>query len=91
MINYDNQDFHLSSFANPFTEQIPELMQDHLDHLTASAISPEVIKESGYRSVLGKNELLQLGFSKHQCRTPGILIPPWGYNRSGVVGYQFRC
>jgi Domain of unknown function (DUF3854)/Domain of unknown function (DUF927) len=59
----------------------------------ASGISPEVIRERGYRSIQGDDsytQLKQLGFAKVQCRlAPGLLVPIRG--RSGEpVQYQFR-
>ena len=72
-----------------FSKEIPELFQSHLDHLKASAISIEVIKERGYKTVLGKTALKETGFSKAQQRAPGILIPIHGVDGS-VVSYQYR-
>jgi len=72
-----------------FSKEIPELGQSHLDHLKASAISIEIIRERGYRSVLGKQELKEVGFSKAQQRRLGILIPLHGVDGS-VVGHQYR-
>ena len=59
----------------PFSTEIPALLDKHLDHLLASAISPDVIRERGYRSILGKHDLRELGFGKAQQRYPGILMP----------------
>ena len=73
-----------------FSETIPELLTEHFRHLSeGSGISFEVIKERGYRSLLGKNELEKLGFSSSQRRAPGILIPLWGVEGT-EAGYQFR-
>lgn len=70
-------------------QELPELLQHHFEHLQASAISIEVLKQRGYRSVSRKGELGELGFSKSQQRVPGILIPLWGvYGK--VCGYQYR-
>jgi len=74
-----------------FSEVIPELLSDHFRHLNqGSGISADVIKKRGYRSILGKSELEKLGFSAAQRHTPGILIPLWGVDGNGIVGYQFR-
>lgn len=70
-------------------QELPELLQRHAEHLQASAISIEVIRERGYRSVSRKGELGELGFSKSQQRVPGILIPLWGVDGE-VCGYQYR-
>ena len=43
-----------------------------------------------YRSLLGKSELVKLGFSSSQRHIPGLLIPLWGVDGNGIVGYQFR-
>jgi len=75
--------------AGPFSVECPNLLQHHLDHLKASAISIEVIKERGYKSVLGKTALREAGFSKAQQRCPGILIPLHGVDGT-VVGHQYR-
>ncbi|MDY6911484.1 MAG: DUF3854 domain-containing protein [Chloroflexota bacterium] len=66
----------------PFSSDIPELLQSHLDHLLGSAISLDVIRERGYKSVMGKYVLKEAGFSKSQQRAPGILIPQYSLNGS---------
>jgi hypothetical protein len=48
------------------------------------------MKERGYRSLLGKSDLEKLGFAPSQRHAPGILIPLWGVDGGGIVGYQFR-
>ena len=58
-----------------FSKEVPQLLQAHLEHLLKSSISIEVIRERGYKTVMGKAELAQAGFSKEQQRVPGILIP----------------
>jgi len=74
-----------------FSTEVPELLQSHLEHLKSSAISIEIIKERGYRSVYGSGpELVELGFSAKQRRRPaGILIPLHGVDGE-IVGYQYR-
>jgi len=74
----------------PFSEEIPGLLQSHLDHLKASGISPEVIKQRGYESVLGHKRLKALGFGSQQRHTPGILIPLWSVDGNDIAGHQFR-
>jgi len=54
-----------------------------------SAISLDVIRERGYRTIFGHKELADLKFSKSQQRHPGILIPLHGVE-GNIVGYQFR-
>lgn len=75
--------------AGPFSVECPKLLQRHLDHLRASGIPDEVIKERGYESVLGRKRLADLGFSSAQQRTPGILIPLYAPDGS-LAGYQYR-
>ncbi|MCZ6866295.1 MAG: DUF3854 domain-containing protein [Chloroflexi bacterium] len=59
-----------------FAPQVPELLQDHFEALSkGSGLTIEVIRERGYRSVLGKQQLQDLGFSKSQARVPGLLVP----------------
>ncbi|MCF7634605.1 MAG: DNA primase [Dehalococcoides mccartyi] len=73
-----------------FSEAVPQLLAEHLTHLSeGSGISLDVIKERGYRSILGKDELAKAGFTSSQQRTTGILIPLWGVD-GGQVGYQYR-
>ena len=75
--------------GSPFSPEIPGLLEKHLEHLKASAISIEVLRERGYCSVLGKSKLADLGFSPGQRRAPGILMPIWspvGRNSN----YQYR-
>ena len=74
---------------DPFSTEVPELLNKHLEHLRASAISPDVIRERGYRSLLGRYDLKKLGFSKAQQRCPGILMPLHGVDGS-IAGHQYR-
>lgn len=67
-----------NSQQNPFCIEIPGLFQRHFDELTkGSGISVEVIRERGYKTILGSAELQQLGFAKFQRRTPGLYLPLW--------------
>ncbi len=88
MATFDNTENATKSQA-PFSAEVPELLQKHLDHLKASAISLEVIKERGYKSVLGKTPLKEAGFSTQQRRAPGILIPLHGVDGT-IIGHQYR-
>lgn len=73
-----------------FSKEVPSLLAEHFEQLHhESGISIEVIKERGYESVLGKKRLEELGFSKAQRRTPGILIPVWGVTGE-VIGHMYR-
>jgi len=73
-----------------FSDVIPELLTDHFRHLSeGSGISVDIIKERGYRSLLGTSELKKLDFSSAQQRSPGILIPLWSADGQ-EAGYQYR-
>ena len=79
-----------TSSSYPFSDEFPQLLDKHLDHLKASAISIiDVIKERGYESVLGKKRLADLSFSKAQQRTPGLLCPGWSVDGQ-QIGCQYR-
>lgn len=84
-----------NSSANPqsqevFAKECPSLLSHHFDQLhVGSGISVEVIKERGYKSVLGKAPLKEAGFSTRQQRAPGILIPLYGVDGT-VIGHQYR-
>lgn len=78
-----------AGLAYPFSDEIPGLLQTHLDHLTQSSISIEVMLERGYVTAMGKTPLRDAGFSKAQSRAPGILIPLHGVDGS-LVGHQYR-
>jgi hypothetical protein len=78
-----------ASASYPFSDEIPQLLKGHLAHLQASAISLEIVKERGYRSVLGKTPLREVGFSTAQQRAPGILIPLYGVD-GNLISYQYR-
>jgi hypothetical protein len=59
-----------------FSDAVPKLLVHYFDQLHhGSSISVDVINERGYKSVLGKKELVELGFSARQARIPGFLIP----------------
>lgn len=72
-----------------FSTEVPELFPDHLNHLAASAISINVIRERGYKSILAARQLESLGFSKAQRRAPGLLIPLYAPDGS-PAGCQYR-
>ena len=72
------------SSSHPFSNEVPGLLNEHLDQLKASAISLDVIRERGYKSVLGKTALREAGFGKAQQRVPGILIPLHSVDGSSI-------
>ncbi len=55
-----------------------DLLPHHKAMLEASAISDEVIKARGYRSVKTAAELKRLGFGASQLSVPTLLVPIWG-------------
>lgn len=66
------------------------LLPQHAALLTASAISDEVAKARGYRSVEQKARLTERGFSLTQARVPALLIPIWNV-RGEIASYQTRA
>jgi len=73
-----------------FSEAVNDLLVTHFQHLSeGSGISIDVIRERGYRSIMGKSELEKLGFSPSQQRAPGILVPLWSVDGK-EAGFQFR-
>jgi len=74
---------------HPYSDDAPQLLTVHFDHLRQSAITVEVIKARGYSTAMGKQVLKEAGFSKAQQRTPGILIPLYGVSGS-IIGHQYR-
>jgi len=73
----------------PFSDEVPELLQSHLEHLLESAIGVDIIRERGYKSALGKYPLEQAGFAPKQRRAPGIIMPQFAPDGS-AVGSIFR-
>jgi hypothetical protein len=52
------------------------LAERHLEALRrGSGIADDVIEARGYRTVTKASELAVLGFSREQCRAPGLLLP----------------
>jgi len=73
-----------------FARAAPDLLQSHFEQLAKeSGLSLEVIKERGYRSLLGNKELKELGFTPAQQRAPGLLVPLWGVDAK-EAGCQFK-
>ena len=67
----------------------PQLLSQHAELITASAISADVVQARGYRSVSTKAELRELGFSEAQRRTPALLVPIWSVTGE-IAAYQIR-
>src|SRR5439155_18971325 len=65
------------------------LFPHHQELLGASAIAPDVARERGYVSVDTQRRLEVAGYSKTQCRVPGLLIPVRDVTGE-VVGYEYR-
>jgi len=83
-----------------FSTEFPDLLERHLQHLRASAISDDVIRERAYRSVLrcgpdiekpapGYVVLGRYGFKQSQMILPAILMPMYGVDGT-VVLHQLR-
>ncbi|MBA7648307.1 hypothetical protein ES703_56092 [subsurface metagenome] len=88
--NSINANHDKSQEMTVFSKECPALLTHHFEQLhKGSAISIDVIKERGYKSVLGKTPLKEADFSKAQQRAPGILIPLHGVDGS-IVGHQYR-
>jgi len=61
-----------------FSDAVPQPLVHHFEQLHhGSSISVDVINinERGYKSVPGKKDLVELGFSARQGLIPGFLIP----------------
>jgi hypothetical protein len=58
--------------------------------LRASGVTPEVAQERGYRSIINKSELQDLGFRKSQWVIPGLLVPLHGVDGQ-QWGNQYRA
>jgi len=65
------------------------LLPQHRDLVRKSAITDEVARARGYRSVCVKAELERLGFGRSQRRTPALLIPIRSVHGE-IVTYQLR-
>jgi hypothetical protein len=66
-----------------------DLLPHHADLIHASAISDDVARARGYRSVTKKSQLLELGFGKSQALVPALVVPVWGI-AGEIVFYQAR-
>jgi hypothetical protein len=69
---------------------LDQMLPQHAALLTASAITDEVAKARGYRSVEQKARLTELGFSERQARVPALLIPVWNVHGE-IALYQTRA
>lgn len=52
-----------------------DLLPHHRELIDASAISEDVARDRGYRSVTEARQLAELGFPQSQRRAPGLVIP----------------
>jgi hypothetical protein len=53
-----------------------------------SAISPKVVAERGYFTVIDSDQLREMGFADYQLRVPALAIPVFGVGASlGSTGY----
>ena len=67
-------DSHRANDQKNFTP-LRGLAQGHYEMLRASAISDDVIKERGYKTITNAADLRALGFASSQERVPGLLLP----------------
>lgn len=67
-----------------------QLAEHHRQMLTeGSGIAEGVIAQRGYRTITNAGDLHKLGFSKAQCRVPGLLLPSYGTDkRNGLYIYR---
>jgi hypothetical protein len=65
------------------------LSPDHRAQLVASAITPAVAVQRGYRTATTIREVKRLGFAESQCLVPGLLIPTYGFDPE-PSGYQLK-
>jgi hypothetical protein len=65
------------------------LQPKHRALIVASAISPDVAAERGYRSITVKAELLRMGFKPAQAIVPALYIPVIGLSGE-AVNHQIR-
>ncbi len=76
----------MTECKDPLAAELPGLLQRHYDSLRSdSGLSIEIIQERGYRSMLGRKELGDLGFTPAQQRPPGLLVPVWAPDGSNPV------
>jgi hypothetical protein len=65
------------------------LLPHHGNLITGSAITKEVARARGYRTVTLKTELREIGFGEAQRRVPALLIPVWSVHGE-IATYQIR-
>lgn len=66
-----------------------DLLPQHAKLLADSAISPEVAKARGYRSIRVRADLKRLGFGDSQRNVPALVIPIW-HVHGEIAMYQAR-
>lgn len=72
-----------------YSREYSFLYRNHLQLLMQSAISPEVSRLRGYRTVTTASALRRYGFADYQCRVPALLLPIYDL-RGRLVSYQIR-
>jgi hypothetical protein len=81
--------FHAGTALNVSNADLSaRLAPHHLARLLRS-LSPDVIRERGYRTIEDRTELKDFGFEAYQRRGPGLLIPQWGVDGK-VISWLFR-
>jgi len=75
-----------TSAQDIFSPELPELLQRHLEHLTqGSGLPLDVIRERGYRSILGKKPLADVGFAPFCGHAfVGLEVGTWNRDDDGV-------
>lgn len=70
----------------------PHLRPEHLKQLLASAITPEIIAERGYRTETSSHFLksLEARFSKAQLRVPALILPVFRLGQPTPHAYFIR-
>src|SRR4029077_13698854 len=81
---------HANQFRGAMpNQQSPPLLPQHATLLTASGITPAIIRMRGYRTITSLAELQRLGFGRNQGNVPALVIPVYGLD-GNVRQYQIR-
>ncbi|MDQ3817758.1 MAG: DUF3854 domain-containing protein [Acidobacteriota bacterium] len=75
--------------GNSASAYIATLLPQHQELIRGSAITDEVARARGYRSITTFAELKRLGFGQAQQQVPALLIPVWSVN-GDIATYQLR-
>lgn len=75
--------------GNSASNHVASLLPQHQELIRGSAITDEVARSRGYRSVTTFAELRRLGFGQAQQQVRALLIPVWSANGE-IATYQVR-